>query len=81
MQSVRRDEVTLRTTCIKNVKFKIIKKDSLSVFSILLLQRNLNWAARNLRLDRGLDIADLDCGNLPKFFQFMETFLTSPKFE
>jgi len=24
---------------------------------------------------------DLVCGNLPKFFKLMETFLTSPKFE
>jgi len=24
---------------------------------------------------------DLVCWNLPKFFQFMEAFLTSPKFE
>ena len=66
MQWCRRDKVALRTTCIKNVKFKIIKKDRLSVVRILLLQRNLKWAARNLRLGRmrpagsWLDIADLD---------------------
>jgi len=39
MQWGRRDKVSLRTTCIKNVKFKIIKKDRLSAFRILLLQR------------------------------------------
>jgi len=35
----RHDKETLRTTCIKDVKFKIIKKDRLSVCRILLLQR------------------------------------------
>jgi len=39
MQWVRRDKVSLRTTCIKNVKVKIFKNDRLSVFRILLLQR------------------------------------------
>ena len=39
MQWCRRDTVALRTTCVKNVKFKIIKKDRLSVFGILSLQR------------------------------------------
>jgi len=39
MQWGRHDKVALRTTCIKSVKFRIIKKDSLSVFRILLLQR------------------------------------------
>jgi len=57
IQWVRRDKVTLRTTCIKNVVFKIIKKDRLSEFRILLLQRNLNWVVRNLRLGREFDIA------------------------
>ena len=66
MQLVRRDKVTLRTACIKNVKFEIIKKDRSSAFRILLLLRNINWAARNLRLSRmrpagsGLDIADVE---------------------
>jgi len=41
MQWGRRNEVALRSTCIKNVKFKIIKKDRLSVFRLLLLQRKL----------------------------------------
>jgi len=39
MQWCRRDKVALRTTCIKNIIFKIIKKDRLSVFRIILLQR------------------------------------------
>ena len=39
MQSCRRDAVALRTTCVKNVKFKMIKKDRLSVFETLSLQR------------------------------------------
>jgi len=34
----RRDAVELRTNCVKNVKFRIIKKDRLSVFGILSLQ-------------------------------------------
>ena len=38
MQWCRRDTMTLRTTCVKNVKFKIIKKDRLSLFGILSLQ-------------------------------------------
>jgi len=41
MQWCRREKVALRTTCIKNVKFKITKKDKLSVFRILLLQGKL----------------------------------------
>jgi len=39
MQWCRRDKVALRTTCIKNVKFKNFRKDRLSVFGILSLQR------------------------------------------
>jgi len=38
MQRGRRDKAALRTICVKNVKFKIIKRDSLSVFGIPLLQ-------------------------------------------
>jgi len=49
MQWGRRDEAALRTICVKNVKFKIIKKDSLSVSRMPLLQCGLhetfNWAA------------------------------------
>jgi len=62
----RRDKVALRTTCIKNVKFKIINRLSLSVCRILLHSKNLNWAAQNPRLGRmrptgcGLDIPDVD---------------------
>jgi len=39
MQWGRRDKAALRTTCYKNVKFKIIKKDRLSVSRTLLPQR------------------------------------------
>ena len=39
MRWCRCDTVALRTTCVKNVKFKIIKKDRLSVFWILSLER------------------------------------------
>jgi len=63
MQWCRRDKVALRSTCIKNVKFKIIRKDRLSILRILLLQRKpltgphetFDWAASA----RWLDIADL----------------------
>jgi len=58
--------VALRTTCIKNVKFKIIKIrtrcQSVGFFCYI---ENLNWAAQNLRLGlmrpegRGLGIASL----------------------
>jgi len=42
----RRDKVALRTTCIKNVKFKIIKiRTSCQYAGYLKLQRKLNWAA------------------------------------
>jgi len=34
MQWCRRDTVALRTTRVKNIKFKIIKKDRLSIFGI-----------------------------------------------
>jgi len=39
MELGRRDKVVLRTTCIKNVKFKIIKKGRLSAIRIIFLQR------------------------------------------
>jgi len=39
MQWCRGVTVALRTTCVKNVKFKIIKKDRLSVFEIISPQR------------------------------------------
>jgi len=56
----------LRTTCIKNVKFKIIKiSTSCQYVGYFYYSENLNWAARNLPLGhirpagRGLDIAGL----------------------
>jgi len=56
-----RDKVALRTTCIKNVKFKIIKTRTGCQFAgYLNYSKNLNWATQNLRLGRGLDIAALD---------------------
>ena len=56
----RRDKVAVRTTCIKNIKFKIIKTNWLSVCRLLILQRKLIWAAQNLQLGRGLDIFGID---------------------
>ena len=55
----RRDKVTLRTTCIKNVKIKIIKiRTGFQYVGYFYYSENLNWGAQNLRLGRGLDIAD-----------------------
>jgi len=63
----RRAKVALRTTCIKNVKFKIIKiRTGCQYVGYFYYSENLNWAAQNLRLGRmrpealGLDIAGLD---------------------
>jgi len=56
----RRDKVPLRTTCIKNVKFKIIKTTTgCQYVGYFYYSENLNWAAQNPRLGRGLDMADL----------------------
>ena len=62
----RRDEMTLKTTCIKHVKFKIIKIGTSSQYiGNFFYCENLKWAAQNLQLShmrpmgRGLDIADL----------------------
>jgi len=53
--------VSLKTTCIKNVKFKIIKtRTGCQYVGYFYHSENLNWAAQNLRLGRGLDIAALD---------------------
>jgi len=60
----RRDKVALRTTCIKNVKFKIIKiRTDCQYVEYFYSSEHLNWAAQNLRLGRmrpafhGLDIS------------------------
>jgi len=48
-------------TCIKNVEFKVIKiRKGCRYVGYFYYSENLNWAAQNLRLGRGLDIADLD---------------------
>jgi len=54
----RRDKVALRTTCIKNVNFKIIKtRTGCQCVGYFYYSENLNWAAQNSRLGHGLDIA------------------------
>ena len=54
----RRDKVALRTTCIKNVNFKIIKtRTGCQYVGHFYYSGSLNWAAQNFPLDRGLDIA------------------------
>jgi len=68
----RRDKVALKTTCIKNVKFKIIKTRNVSLQDTFHYSENLIWAAQNPRLGRmrpggrGLDVAGLrdDVANL-----------------
>jgi len=55
--------VALKTTCIKNVKFKIIKIRTGCQYG-----EHLNWAAQNLRLGRGLDIAALSLS--PEFLNW-----------
>jgi len=54
------DKVALRTTCIKNVKFRIVKiRTGWQHTGYFYYSENLNLAAQNLHLGRGLDIADL----------------------
>jgi len=52
--------VALRTTCITNVKFKIIKLRTVCQYvGYFHYSENLHWATQNLRLGGGLDIAAL----------------------
>jgi len=54
----RRDKEALRTTCIKNVKFKIKKtRTGCQYVGYFYHSENLNWASENPRLG----IADLKC--------------------
>jgi len=56
----RRVKVALKTAYIKNVKFKIIKiRTGCQYVGYFHCSWNLNWAAQNLRLGRGLDIEGL----------------------
>jgi len=48
-----RDKVVPRTTCIKNVKLKIIKIRTDFEYGGYFYIENLNWATQNLRLDCG----------------------------
>jgi len=64
----RRDKMALRTTCIKVVKFKIIKiRTGWQCVGYFYYNEHLHWVARNLRLGGmrpagpGLDITDLSC--------------------
>jgi len=42
----RRDKVALKTTCIKNIKFKIIKiRTGCQYIGYFCCSENLNWAA------------------------------------
>jgi len=53
--------MALRTTCIENVKLKIVKiRTSCQYVGCFYYSENLNWAAQNLRLGRGLATAGLD---------------------
>jgi len=56
----RRDKVALRTTCIKNVKFKITKtRTRCQYVGYFYYSENPNWTAQNPQLGRGLDMAGL----------------------
>jgi len=47
----RRDKVALKTTCIKNVKFKIIKiRTDCQYIGYFYYSKSLDWASQNLRL-------------------------------
>jgi len=49
----RSDKVALRITCIKNVKFKILKiRTGCQYVGYLHYNENRNWAAQNLRQAR-----------------------------
>jgi len=62
----KRDKVVLRTTCIKNVKLKIIKtRTGCQYVGYFYYSKSLNWAAENPRLDRGLDVAVLSQMKIP----------------
>ena len=57
----RRDKMAPKTTCIKNVKFKIKKiRTSCQYAGYFYYSENLTWTAQNLRQGRGLDIAALN---------------------
>jgi len=83
----RRDKVALKTTCIKNVKLKIVKiRTDCQYIGYFNYSENLNWAAQNLLLGhmrpngRGLDIAELDAFTFCKaantyYVDLMETCL------
>jgi len=54
-------KVAIRTTCIKNVKLKIIKiRTGCQYVRCLYYSEKVNLVAQNLRLGRGLDIADVN---------------------
>jgi len=60
----RRNKVSLRTICIKNVKFKIVKiRTGCQNIGCFYYSESLHWAAQNSRLGRGLDIAGLNQTN------------------
>jgi len=53
--------VALRTTCKKNVKFKILEiRTSCQYIKYVYYRENLNWAAQDLRLGLRLDISALE---------------------
>jgi len=61
----RRDKVPLKTNCIKNVKFRIIKiRASWQYIGYIYYSENLNWAAQKPltrpHAARGVAMTDLD---------------------
>ena len=53
------DKVKLRTTCNKNVTFKIIKIRTSRHVAYYYYSKNLNWASTGCMQNHGLDIAGL----------------------
>jgi len=76
VSSNRHDELALNTTCVKNIKFMIIKiRTGCQYIGHFYYSEKLNWAAQNLRHGhmrppgRGLDIAAVDRLDLDKIVE------------
>ena len=70
----RRDKVALKTTCVQNVKFMIIKIKTGYLYIDIYVgyfyySQDLNWAAQNLRLGRGSDIGGIEGSTHRDIFQ------------
>ena len=72
-------KVELRTTCIKNFQSISMKiRTSCQYVGYIYYSDNLNWAAQNLRLGRGLDIAGVNPLAPTQTTLLLEDFLPFP---